>query len=292
MELTETKSTFTLPKRKVQVVPVRRKGGWLPPSHEASFLYKESKFKIGVPTDPKSGRLRNPLTEEEKAYFENKTVSGLSYNPGDLSIHKEGKDNFWLSYEIALDKHVLELDLSDPMDYIAYKVLLTNTGLVAPSIDQKFGKGSYKYALAEQGYEEKAKAKEAYNKREAYKEFDKMSESATSMTNFLNVYNSDKPGHKRIPRNATRDFLESEIERVIESDITGFMSTIKDEHFEEKLLIYTAIMTRAIERDGLSYTLPGGRVIGNSMNEVIGFLKDDANNEEVLKIKSRIDNSL
>jgi len=285
------KTAFTLPKGKVQVVPVRRKGGWVDPNHEASFLFKTSKITIVVPQDRKTGRLVNPLTEEEKAFFENKKASGLSFNEGDLSIHKEKKENFWLKFRFDLDKNVKELNLSDPMDYITYKVLKANTALIAPSIEEKFGKGSYKFALTTAGYEEKAKAKVAYNKREAYKLFDKLSESATSMTNFLNVYYSDKPGNLRIPRNATRDFLEAEIEKIIEKDIAGFNTTTKDEHFDDKLLIFNALNARAIQRDGIAYTLPGGRVIGNSMNEVIGFILDDANNEEVLKIQARIENS-
>ena len=121
---TMTDTTFTLPNKKVLVVPVRRKGRWLPDNHEASFLFKHSYFQVVVPKDGKTGELRDPLTPEERAYFENK-ASGLALNSGDLSTLKKD-DNFWTNFRVKLDKNVLQLDLSKPMDYLRYKVLLVN----------------------------------------------------------------------------------------------------------------------------------------------------------------------
>ena len=44
MENTAIINTFTLPNKKVLVIPVRRKGKWLSTDHEANFLFKHSYF--------------------------------------------------------------------------------------------------------------------------------------------------------------------------------------------------------------------------------------------------------
>ncbi len=94
METTVTKkSTFTLPEKKVLVVPVRRKGRWLPDNHEASFLFKHSYFQVVVPKDGRTGELKDPLTKEERDYFESKD-SGMALEKGDLSTLKK-ENNFY-----------------------------------------------------------------------------------------------------------------------------------------------------------------------------------------------------
>lgn len=82
-----------------------------------------------VPILESSGRFKNVLTNEEKAYLEE--VMGLEYNT--LSIYKKD-DNFWENYTVRLTKGDTFLDLSDPNDYIKYKVLLANSDFVAASL--------------------------------------------------------------------------------------------------------------------------------------------------------------
>lgn len=292
MENTETltKPTFTLPDKKVLVVPVRRKGKWLATDHEANFLFKHSYFSVVVPRNSTTGAFIDPLTNEERAFLESPS-SGLALGPESLSVHKK-KDNYWSEYRVRLDKNVLQLDLSDPVDYIRWKVLLVNKDLIAPSAAEKFNKGTYKFAIVEEGYQNEEKVKAASSKTEAYKAFGAMMHSVEKMRNFLNVYQTQKPGGKSIPPNATADFLTAEIEKIVESDLTGFINLVKDTRYDEKVLIYNALKAKALHREGLTFKLPEGDIIGETMDSVIAFLKDPVNSEEVIKLKSRIENSM
>lgn len=285
----ETVSKSPLLDKKVMVVPVRRKGGWLPPGHEAEFLFKRSFWSLMLPKDRVTGQYREPLTTEEKIYFES-VESGLALKKDDLSIYKK-EDNFWDKFRIKLDKNVKVLDLSKPMDFISYKVLLQNKEFVAPSAAEKFNKGSYKFAIVEEGYENTEKVKAASSKKEAYKFFGKMDDSPTKMKDFLNVYYTVKPGGKQVPPTAKMDFLIAEIEKLIEEDLTGFLNLCRDDQYETKVLIYNALKARALEREGMTFKTPEGTIIGDNMGAVINFLKDPANSDEVIKIKGRTENA-
>jgi len=273
---------------KILVTPIRRKGGWLPPGHEAEFLFKHSAWTLTLPKDKLTGQYKDPFTAEEKVFFEGQ--AGLALKADDLSIYKK-EDNFWDTYKIKVDKNLKVLDLSKAMDYMTYKVLLQNTEFVAPSAAEKFAKGSYKFALVEEGYENVEKVKAASSKKEAYKFFGKIDDSASKMSNFLNVYYTQRPGGKQVPPTAKREFLIVEIEKLIEQDLTGFLDLARDDKYDAKVLIYNALKTGALERDGMTFKTPEGTIIGDNMGLVLNFLADPKNTEEVMQIKGRIENA-
>ena len=76
-----------------------------------------------------NGTFKNILTDNEKAFLEE--ALGLEING--LSVYNK-KDNYWDDYLIKLSKQDTILDLSNPEDYIKYKVLLANKDTVAPSM--------------------------------------------------------------------------------------------------------------------------------------------------------------
>jgi hypothetical protein len=287
MEMTEIKTTSPLTNKKVYVVPVKRGSEWLPKGHEAEFLFGKAYFEVTVPRKVSNGELVDPLTPEERAYFESEE-SNLSLKVGDLSIYKE-KSNYWNKFRLKLDKSVLVLDLSNPMDYIKYKVLLTNKNSIAGPDDQIYK--THKFQIKEEGHENEAKVKSAADNMEAYKLFGKMEDSPTKMRNFLNVYQMEKPGGKSVPAKATREFLIAEVEKVVEGDKTTFLKILKDDNYEKKVLIYQALKAKALVRDGLKFKTPEDSIIGNNLKEAMDYLYDPLNSEELLKVKARIDNS-
>jgi hypothetical protein len=286
MENTMTeKTTFTLPNRKVQVVPIRRKGGWLPDNHEAAFLFKHAMNGYVVPKDGRTGALVDPLTDEEREFFE--TKAGLALKREDLSVYKKD-NNYWTNFRVKMTKDVMLLDLSKPMDYLNYKVLLANEESIAPSAQEKFNKATYKYAIVEEGYQNEEKVASASSKKTAYKHFGKIDSSPSKMRDFLNVYNSTRPGNITVPKNAKTDFLIAEIEKIIETNIKDYLQLAEDKHYDTKLIIQKGLSCRAIERDGLDYKV-GGQHIGRNINEAVAFFENVNNNEEILKVKARIE---
>jgi hypothetical protein len=279
---------FVLPNKKVVVTPVKR-SGWLPVGHEANFLFKDSKISYSVPVDERTGELIDPLTKEEREYFESKE-SGLALEKGDLSIYKK-ENNFWKQFSVKLDKNKLVLDLSNPMDYIRYKVLLLQKDFVAKSYAERFDKASYKYYLAEEGQEQVEKASRANLMKDAYIAFGKLQDNITKLKDVLNVYYMNKGIVKSVQSTATREYIESEANSIIESDAKGFLEVVNDEYLEDKIMLYKALKSRAIEKEAGKYILPSGKVIGSSFREIVAFFNDDENAEELLKIRARIENS-
>ena len=72
---------------------------------------------------------------------------------------------------------------------------------------------------------------------------------------------------------------------------SGFLSTINDDQYSTKLLIYNALVARAIGREGTDYVIEGKGTIGYNLNEVVDYMNNPANNEDVLKVKARIENA-
>ena len=169
---------FSLPNERVHVKPILRSGRWLPDGHSGSFMYDNTQMAIQVPLDKDTGRLKNPLTKAEQAFFESK--AGLDLGESDLNPYKK-KDNFWQDFVVSVrksdnivdDKTILmTLDLSDPIQYLQYKVLLLNSapgGLVAPSWEERFARATYRIVLVHQGQESKDKVKKADKMQKAYK---------------------------------------------------------------------------------------------------------------------------
>jgi len=288
-EVKSTKQAFQLPDRQVMVVPVRRKGGWLPDGHAASFLHNQAYWGFGVKVSPTTGSFTDPLTKEEREFFES-DASGLALKKGDLNVYKK-ENNYWDDVSIKLRDEVKALDLSNPKDYITYKVLLTNSEVIAPSAADKFKKGTYKFAIVEEGHKNEERVAAASNKKEAYRFLGKIDNSPEKMKDFLSVYYTMKPGGKQVAPNAKQDFLIAEIDKIMESDLSTFLKLAKDPSYDKKVLVHKALQARAIKRVGMAFTTPEDVEIGNNLEAVIAFMDNPANSDEVIKIKARIDNA-
>lgn len=282
-------SGFTLPQKTVMIVPVRRKGGWLPDGHAAAFLHNQAYWEYPVARDQRTGQLKDPLTKEEREYFES-SLSGMALKPDDMSIYKK-VDNYWENFKVKLRDEVRVLNLANPKEYLMYKVLLTNENTIAKCAEDKFKKGTYKWAIVEEGYQNEERVQSASNKKDAYKFFGKIDTSVTKMKEFLDLYYTLKPGGKTVPPNATQEFLIAEIEKIIEGDLTAFLNIAKDKDYDKKTLLVSALKARAVTRKGMNFTTTEGTVMGANMQEAIAFMDNPSHSDEVIKIKARIDNA-
>jgi hypothetical protein len=284
----EAPKQFKLPNYKVTVTPVRRKGGWLSTNHEASFLFKHSSFTFTLPMKPMGGFV-DPLTQEEKDFLES-TQAGLDLKKDDLNINKR-ENNYWKTYRVKLDKNLRVLDLSKPADYIAYKVLLANKDLIAPSAQDKYKKGTYKYALEREGAQDEEKFKEAGNKMKAYSFFASIENSPTKMRNFINVYNLKKRNGRVAAANSTKEFLVSEIQKIVDADMLGFIEQSVDPNYENHIIIFNGILCGAIKREGITYKTMENKILGDTLEQLTNFYGNPVNSEELVKLQSRIENS-
>lgn len=275
--------------KKILVVPVRRKGGWLPDGHAAQFLHNNSYWRVVCKKDARTGMYIDPLTEEERLFFES-PKSGMALEEGDLSIYKK-TSNFWSTFTVKLRDEVRVLDLSNPQDYLTWKVLLTNEDTIAASSELKYSKGTIKFCIEEEGYQNEERVKANSNKKEAFKFLGKIDSSPTKMKDFLGLYLTNKPGGKSIPPDASQEFLISELDKIVEQDLAGFLALARDKDYEKKLLILKGLRSRAIVRKGMEFQTSEGQTMGLNMQEAIAYIDNPVHSEEVIKIKHRIENA-
>jgi hypothetical protein len=278
------KAEFTLPKRKVKLKPIRRKGGWLAPGHEASFLFKGAYYEMTVATDERN-RIINPLTRAEQEFFEDSARSGMDFRPGDLNPTKR-EDNYWLSKKarIRLKDEITILDLANAEDYLLYKMLLTCKDVIAPNADMQYSKGTYKFAIVDENHEVQEEVSKADARMEAYTELGAIRKDAKKLRHVLMVMTG-----KKVARNSELEFLFSEVGKEIEKDPAKFVRTVQDKDLAAKILIEEAIIARAVKREGTTYLLSSGDKMGDNLSEAIEFLKSKKNQEHRVLIENRVE---
>jgi len=292
---------FKLPNKKVKIVPIldRARGVIKDRNHEAYFLVGESSIEYCVPKDS-SGKYLNVLTQEERDFFESKEKSGLTFEMGDLSPHgtrqafanDKGKArNFWATKEakVKLTKREKTLDLSDPMDYILYKVLLSNKDEIAPSWDERLRKATYRFAIVDLDHEVSARVSSKDKVREAYKALGRIENDPEAMINIL-VALGKKPS-----KTSERKFLIDEIDKQIDADVDKFLSIINDRYFETRAMINKAVNAGLVKKSGNRYyfgeiamNLPGDL---NDIKGACAFLEANANQDIKLQIEASLNDS-
>lgn len=279
----EKKNTFTLPNRKVKVVPIIRQGTWLPKGHDGEFMFTGTSAPISLPMN-RTGTLINPLTPEEQDFLENI----LAKNPGDLSIYKDKKTSFWTKYYVKLDKEGDVLDLNDPNDYIKFKVLKANRELIAHSFEDRYSVPTARWMLVDLDHEIQEAAKEADLMQSVWMEFGAIKNNVSKLRNVLKIHTN-----KQVAKNSKHDFLISEVKKIVENNPNNFIKIIQDSNFEMRCFIEEAIDAGAIIRIGRNkYALSGEPDEVYTVNQLITELDPSGvNNELYIKIKTQIKES-
>ena len=193
-----------------------------------------------------SGGFVNVLTNSEKAFLE--AEMQLEFNA--LSVHKK-TDNFWDDSNdrgisrVRLLKQDTILDLSDPEDYIRYKILLANKDYIAPSLQalSDMPKASYEYVLISEGDETRAAQKNMSATMACYKEFGKIEDDIDT----LRVIVETIDGRPTAP-NVKLDFLQAKVNELIQGDSKLFLRIITDPLLPTKVLIKKAIEAGLISK--------------------------------------------
>lgn len=185
-----------------------------------------------------SGLYVNVLTNAEKAFLEK--VMGYEHNK--LSIHRK-VDNYWNDGEneaarVTLTKQDTILDLSNPSDYIKYKILLANKDAIAPNLQTltDYPKATYQFVLINQGDETKAAKRNMSNTQRCYKEFGKIEDDKETLRLIVETLTG-----KPTASNVSLDFLQTKANELIQGDSKMFLSVITDELLQTKVLIKRAV---------------------------------------------------
>lgn len=216
-----------------------------------------SKIKFTTPL-LRSGQYADVLTKEEKKFLEYK----LGLEPNALSVHNR-TNNFWSDANeqgigrIELIKGDNPLDLSQPIDYIKYKILLNNKDQIAPSIQvlQDKPKATYKFVIISESDTAKAANTKVTLKAQAYMEFGKINEDKEKMRVIIETIDG-----RPTAANSTLEYLQGKIGELIEANTKMFLQVVKDPFLDNKVLIKKAIEAGLISNRGNYLYLRDGNV--------------------------------
>lgn len=193
-----------------------------------------------VPILASTGTYKNILTDDEKTFLE--SYMGLEYNA--LSVYNK-TNNFWANFTVRLTKHDNYLDLSDPNDYIKYKVLLANTDFIADSLKtlNDHPKATYQFVMIKEGESEKREEEKMSVTMKCYKEYGKIEDDNDTLRCIIELIDN-----RPIAKNTKSEFLKSRINSLIQADPKLFYNIITDEYLNNKVLIKTATEEGVIKR--------------------------------------------
>lgn len=230
-------------------------------SDPTSFLYgglaDTSTIRLVVPR-LNSGVLRNPLTDAEKEFFE--YTMGLPENA--MSVYNRD-NNYWTSgnpgciNSVTLSKVDTILNLGDAADYIRYKILLLNSDMVCPSIQEleDHPKPTYRFVIVDEVAEAAVIGNKANLKFECYTEYGKYKDNADVLRTIIRLMDG-----KKIASDTRIEHLQAMVARFIDEDPKRFKLIISDKLLETKAIIDKAVEKGIIANRNNLYYLREGSV--------------------------------
>lgn len=279
-----------LQNKKVYLKPVVRGGKLVTsPEHVAYFQMEGANNwfqlpmnELGVLVDPFSG-------EEERSFFE-KTL-GI-----DLNVNKK-KDSFWHTFIVKVVKDYALMhegyifNLADPLDNIRYRVTRLQ-GMVAPSWEERYNRGDYRFALVDEGHAEEVEQTGTNKTIEAYTYLGSIQNSVREMKDFLGIYYLEKKEMKFVPEDADKDWLKKEIRKIIDNEVDMALKIISDKDAKIKNFILKAMRSGAINKTARNkYDVPGEGV-SYTYDELVDYLTKAENIKSDVYLKIEAQNKL
>lgn len=262
------------------------------PKHVLYGGMSENAIRVFVVPRLSSGKFVNVLTNDEKEYLEH--IMGLE--PNALSIHKR-EHNFWSDAnpdgiaKVILKKQDNFLDLSDPSDYIRYKILLANKDFIAPSLSvlESYPKATYQYVIIAEGEETKSAKSAMSNTMMCYKEYGKIEDNADYLRLIIETIDG-----RPVASTSKLEFLQTKINELIQANPKKFLKVITDTMLPTKVLIKQGISAGIITKRGdyLYLRSDGKPLCGDNEEPTIEVAARYLNNPKHQSIKFSIETEL
>lgn len=218
------------------------------PKHVLYGGMAENAIRVFVVPRLTSGKYVNVLTNDEKDFLEH--TMGLEDNA--LSIHKR-EHNFWDDSnpdgiaKVMLKKQDNYLDLSDPNDYIKYKILIANKDWIAPSLKalEDHPKATYQYVIIGEGDETKSAKNNMSNTMMCYKEYGKIEDDVDTLRLIIETLDG-----RPVASTSKLEFLQTKINDLIQANPKIFLKVVTDKMLPTKVLIRKGVATGVITKRG------------------------------------------
>lgn len=253
-------------------------------------LFENTEISIPAPTMD-NNKMKNLLTNEEKEGLEY-ILNGMSHDKDiSLSVYgpfwKESAKNQGL-LPIFLSKSDTILDLSDPFDYIKYKVLKASP-IVADGLENIRSKATNRFVLVAEGAQAK-KDQEAVGSTvvayEKYVEYKNNKSVLRYILRGLGKYTSKKQD---------LSFLQIEAAKLIQKDPSMFVAMAADKLIKGKVLIEECVENNIIiKKDKKYYTQDNDPISdGDSptFDVAAGYLVSALGQDMRLSLEARLKNS-
>ena len=259
----EVKSCLVNKKVYVKFIPKNYMGIANPKHILYGGMAENSVIILTVPVLSSTGTYKNVLTKDEKKFLEE--FMGLEYDA--LSIYKK-KDNYWDNFIVRLTKQGIVLDLSDPNDYVKYKVLKANNDIIADSLETLRDKPrpTYKFYMTVED-EETAIANDTMTAiMKCYKEFGKYESDYDTLKCVVELIEG-----KPLSSNIKLDAIKAKVNTLIQERTKEFLKTITDDYLSEIVLIKKALASGVIAKRGDYYYLASDNkpLCNNNENPVL-----------------------
>ncbi len=213
-----------------------------------------SEWPLYVPTKRGSSELMNPLTKDEKAYFEK--VLGR-----DLSVYgKHGEPSYWHTGAegawncVVLKKGGLVLRLDNIRDYFYYKILLLHKEIVAGSLEELENnpRATQLFYMSSEKAEIENKSKKANMKYETFMKYGKY-QNDEEVLRYI-IFMMDNRHESRL---VSLDMLQLKVTNYIDNDLKRVKGYFDDPMLETKALLVAAARIKEVLYDqntGFFYT--------------------------------------
>lgn len=206
-----------------------------------------AKVRITTPL-LRSGGFVDVLTKDEKRFLE----YTLGLEPNALSVHNR-TNNFWSDAneqgigKVELIKGDNPLDLSNPIDYIKYKILLNNKDTIAPSMQALLDKpkATYRFVIVSEEDTVKTANSKVTIKAQAYMEFGKINNDKDKLRMVIETIDG-----RPTAANSKLEYLQGKVGELLEANPKMFLQVVRDPLLDNKILIKKAIDAGIISRRG------------------------------------------
>lgn len=276
---------FTLPDETIIVRFIKRKRGMaanVADNHIiAGGMLPNAKKKFCAPIQASNGAIVNVLTKEEKKYLE--SVTGLN-----LSVYGD----FWKTFYVTLRKDDSSnlLELSNPVDYLKYKLLLALKDDIAPSWDRRNDSQGYQFVITRDGEIQNEKKAKLDVKKEAFKAYGKIEDDKEKLVGVLKLL-SNQP----ISSNSELEWIQGKVEEYVDSSPTAFLNVMNDPYLKTKVLINKGIEQKLIIKKGNKYETVDGLELAEegqvpSFINAVKYLENPRHQDVYLLLEAKINN--
>jgi hypothetical protein len=273
----------------VYLKPIPQPSGMIrDPKHIGYFMFDGAFKSYPLPRDRRTGSYKKILNSKEMEAFSEMLQEDLSFT--------KQKDNFWDKFSVRIEKSESLMttgkpfDLSKPWENLEYRVLKANRE-VAEDYKKRDMSPVYIWYFAEAEDENIYKSKEAEKTQKIWMFFGTIQGSRSKMSDLISVYYAQKNKSNVVDPNATKEWMQGELHKIIENDPDFILETIEDDNYDIKALIINGVKAGAIIKKGRNkYNIKGDGVDYDYLSLVnyISILKRNTE-DEYLSIKEQVD---